>query len=176
MNDQELFKNIDQIAFFDDFSESEKRAFSQMEGLVFNFSKGDYLIREGEVDLSIFVILEGAAAVTKNKAPDLELNKLGRGDIFGDITFLAQIPRTTNVIAKNNLAVLKLDAQKFKSLDPKLVNKFKDQIIILLISRLEGMNDSTVKIKEEFDSLKNTFGGIYKELENLILALSPEKG
>jgi CRP-like cAMP-binding protein len=57
---------------------------------------GATLVGEGAPGFSLFVLLDGAAAVTQE---DLPLTTLGAGDFFGEIALLGETKRTATVTA-----------------------------------------------------------------------------
>ena len=61
------------------------------------------LIRQGEKDSTIFVLLKGTLAITKNEVPDAKLNTLKAGSMFGEVPLITGKSRSTNVIAKNKV-------------------------------------------------------------------------
>jgi len=71
---------------------------------------GKVLCREGEPAGEFFVIIEGEAEATKDGAP---LRTMGKGDFFGEIALLEDIPRTATVTAKTPLRFFVLTRQSF---------------------------------------------------------------
>ena len=59
--------------------------------------------------MAVFILLKGEAIVTRNDLPKVTINTLTMGALFGEVSFLTQTPRTTNIFAKSNAKVLKLD-------------------------------------------------------------------
>jgi len=175
MEKKDICRRLDELPFFNEFTGDEKRQLVEREGLVFEFRKREYIVREGEEDSSIFIVLQGEVAVTKNPEPDLELSRLEPGSIFGAISFLVKGPRTTHVIAKTEAVVLRFDSRLFEKLDKVIVSKFKDRLIKLLLNKLEEMNLSTMKIKAEFDEVKNTFKLIQNGIDGIVGELSSGK-
>ena len=67
---------------------------------------GDKIIRQGERDKTLYVMLNGVAEVILNDAPDKPVTILAAGDTFGEVGLVAETPRTANVIAKSDCEVL----------------------------------------------------------------------
>lgn len=69
---------------------------------------GDRVIRQGEVDNTLYVLLSGIAEIQldDNQGPPLAV--IGAGDSFGEIGFLTEVPRTANVVARADCQVLML--------------------------------------------------------------------
>ena len=85
--------------------------------------------------------------------PDAELNTLKVGALFGEGPLITGKSGSTNVIAKNKALVLKMDSYLLKTLDPSILNKFKDHLIKILIRRLDEMDSSMAAFKFEFEKM-----------------------
>ncbi|HIE79897.1 MAG TPA: hypothetical protein EYQ03_04415 [Nitrospinaceae bacterium] len=57
------------------------------------------------------------------------------------------------MIAKNKVVVLKTVGYLLKTLDPAILNKFKDHLIKVLIKRLDEMNSSMAVFKVGFEKM-----------------------
>lgn len=143
----DLIKAIPKFPIFDDFSKEEIQKLFGMDGVMRSYVDGEFIIRQGEAGSAFFVLIEGEVRITKNQAPDIELNKLESGTIFGESPIITNSPRSTNVIAKGEVTVLTLDSRKFKDLNPAIANKFQIQLNKLLISRLNTMNDHLAEVQ-----------------------------
>ena len=104
------------------------------------YKKGEHIIRQGQNDSTIFVLLNDNLAITKDEVLDAELNTLNLGAIFGEVALITGKSRSTNVIGKKKVVVLKMYSYLLKTLDPAILNKFKDHILKILIGRLDEMN------------------------------------
>ena len=74
------------------------------------FPAGAVVMREGDVGDHFYLIVEGSAAVSVRGAPRPSLH---RGDCFGEIALLRDIPRTATVIAEQPLRTLALGREEF---------------------------------------------------------------
>jgi CRP/FNR family cyclic AMP-dependent transcriptional regulator len=66
------------------------------------FPRGMEIIREGDTDAALYIILQGQVAVTKKGPPghpDLQLATMGPGDFFGEMALLDGAPRSATVTA-----------------------------------------------------------------------------
>lgn len=89
------------------------------------YRKNELIIKEGSNGDAMYFILEGSVAVHK-KELDIALKK---GDFFGEVALLKNIPRTATVIAKNRCELLELttyDFQNFVRTKPELLKKIED--------------------------------------------------
>jgi N-acyl-L-homoserine lactone synthetase len=69
---------------------------------------GERIVREGERDPTVFVLLKGLAEVARGDGRAVAT--LGAGDIFGEISFLTQTPRMASVVARSPCELLTLSA------------------------------------------------------------------
>ncbi|EAR86860.2 CAMP-dependent kinase, regulatory protein (macronuclear) [Tetrahymena thermophila SB210] len=83
------------------------------------FSKGDYIVKEGENGNSFFILEEGIAVATKvmqaGQAP-VKVYEYKSGDYFGEIALLKNQTRAANVIAESDCTVVSMDRESFKRL------------------------------------------------------------
>ena len=136
---------MDDLPFFNDLSKKEKTTLSKLEDHVLEFGPSERILNEGSVDDAFYIILEGKVSVTKNKPPEITVAQLIPAAIFGEITLKGKKPRTSSITADDDVLVLKVDGPLInKKLDPILANKLKDQVIDLLVRRLDEMNNKLV--------------------------------
>jgi len=83
--------------------------------------------------------LSGTARVTLEGVDD-PLAQMGPGDFFGEIAFIQNTPRTTNVIANDLCILLKVDRRLLGALNAEVREKFKDQIIFKLAGMVASRN------------------------------------
>ncbi|HET8820069.1 MAG TPA: cyclic nucleotide-binding domain-containing protein [Thermoleophilaceae bacterium] len=74
------------------------------------FPAGTVVTREGEPGDHFYVIVDGSAAVTVHGVPGAPL---ARGDCFGEIALLRDVPRTATVTAEQQLHTLALGRAEF---------------------------------------------------------------
>ena len=123
--------------FFEKFTDEEKKVLLGMPHFFSNFRAGEFLIRENEKDdNALFVMLKGSASVTKNISPKKFLDTMVAGNVFGEISFLIQIPRTSNVVALEDSVCFVLKGNKLDKLPLPLQIKFRDCLIDILVKRL----------------------------------------
>ena len=75
--------------------------------------KGKMMAEEGDRGREFFVLLEGEADVTKG---DRSINRLGKGDFFGEIALVTHMPRTASVTAMSDVRVLVVTERDFAGL------------------------------------------------------------
>ena len=81
------------------------------------FNPGDYVIKQGEIGDTFYMISEGEATAYKvfeEGGKEEEVMKYTYGDYFGEIALLKNEPRAASVVAKTELVVMKLDRNSFR--------------------------------------------------------------
>jgi CRP-like cAMP-binding protein len=73
-----------------------------------SYRQADVIIREGEQDSRLFVVLAGAVEVVKAYGAKQQrvLGELGPGSYFGEMALLNQEPRSATVVAKSDVEAL----------------------------------------------------------------------
>ncbi len=75
---------------------------------VIKVRKGDVVVRQGDRENTLFVMLKGLAEVRATGVSGAPLAIAAAGDTFGEIGFLTEVPRTANVIALSDAELLVL--------------------------------------------------------------------
>ena len=145
MDDEQAFELIDKLSFFDGFTQDEKRFLSTLESQIYKYFPANVIIKEGETDYSFFVLLKGVVAIVKNNPKEVTITKLKAGAIFGEIAYVAKRKRTTSVIADGDVIALKIDTKNIDTLKPDISTKLKDNLIEILVRRLETMNEQVTR-------------------------------
>jgi cAMP-dependent protein kinase regulator len=94
-----LFADMPEGAFFDLTSRMKTRA----------FGPGEVVAREGDAPGPLWVIIDGS--VTVKVGDDQVLNRLGAGDVFGEMSLLLDEPRRATVVADEPLEVFEMDRE-----------------------------------------------------------------
>ncbi len=143
----QLIDTINEIPMFNHFTESEKKMFAKLEHSLLGFKKDDIIIREGDTFTSLYLLIKGTIIITKAEL-SIPIATLSQGALFGEMSFFTKKPRYSNVIAKENVLVMKLDKSFFDKADSAIRDKIKDYLIELLINRLDSTNESLSKISK----------------------------
>lgn len=89
------------------------------------YKPGDVIIKEGEVGENFYLIEKGEANVFKEN--EGLVSSLKRGDYFGEVALLNDLPRQASVIAKTEVQVATLDKRGFQRLLGPAVEVLKRQ-------------------------------------------------
>jgi CRP-like cAMP-binding protein len=79
---------------------------------------GEVIIRQGDPADRFYVIADGSVAVSQatDGAAPVELRRMGRGEVFGEIGLLSGVPRTATVTAVDDTTLVSLDGRQFLEL------------------------------------------------------------
>lgn len=141
-----LYALLKEMQMFEQFSRDEIGMIADMKHSVLGFKSGETLIAEGDESFSMFLLISGVCMITKVQDDiSVRLAEIRSGELFGEMSFFTKMPRQTNVIAKDDVMVMRMDEDFFKKVDPEVRDKIKNHIIMLLISRLNTMDDSVAR-------------------------------
>ena len=123
LNDVPIFNNLN---FYELQSLAKSTALQK-------FSPKEYIIEQGGVGNTLFIILSGKASVEKDKK---KINVISDKDYFGDVAILGDIKRTVSVKTITELTALTISKpifQKFLDENPKIHNQLMKTIINKLV-------------------------------------------
>jgi CRP-like cAMP-binding protein len=150
-----LMKCINQISFFDGFSNTEKNTLIERAAIFKKYDKkGVRIFKDGDNGQSLFVILQGVINVTRGSLKnDIEksvvLAKLKQGSVFGEISLLSNQRRTTGAITESSLVILmEIDQKTLESFDLSIQKLFHKEMISILIRRLDDMNKRFINVMD----------------------------
>jgi CRP/FNR family transcriptional regulator, cyclic AMP receptor protein len=81
------------------------------------FKTGDFLMKQGEEGIGLFIIISGKVRVVKTNEnhATVEISSNGPGDVMGELAVIDGFPRTADVIAEEKTVCLCLTSWEFKS-------------------------------------------------------------
>jgi CRP-like cAMP-binding protein len=151
--DSPIIKCINQVPFFDQFTNADKEKLADLSGIFKKYEKIGYtLFSDGGKGESMFVILEGVINITRvnlkgDKAKPFVLAKLKKGSVFGEISLLGNQKRTTGAVtASSRVIVMEIDKKRIESFDLSMRELFYKQMILILIRRLDEMNKKLMNV------------------------------
>lgn len=168
MDENELFDLVKSLDFFKEFEADEIKTLGQFKNNIIHYTKGERIIAEGEIGQELYILLQGEIAITKNSAPDKELNTLSPGALFGEVPLISGSPRLTNAIAKNKILVLKMDQFFCNALPTEVLNRFFKNLLSVLIGRLNEMNTSLAEVKTEFDQFITAYDHVREGIDQIV--------
>lgn len=128
---------MSKIAFqraFQEFTEDEIAEVMERTDRVF-YPEGTRILREGETNGRIFIILEGSARVVRYAKGGQEeqiAQPLGPGDTFGEMSFIDDMGASATLFANNDMVVKTMDRQLVEEMAAKR-SGFKERLYLSLL-------------------------------------------
>ena len=131
---------LNKVPFFKGFTSFEKEKIVDTDAAFFVAQEDEYIIEQNTLDTAFYILLSGTARVTLDEVAD-PLAQVEPGDFFGEIAFIQNTSRTSNVIANEVCILLRVDRRLLGALNADIREKFKDQIIIKLAGMIASKNN-----------------------------------
>jgi len=113
-----------------------------------DFAAGDYIFREGELGTEMYIIHEGKVEILNRIAEeDRVLAVLEKGDFFGEMSVLEDLPRAASARALTDTRLLQINGSTF---DQMLQGN--PEIAVRMMRKLSR------RLRETDDMLKTSFG------------------
>lgn len=135
-----------QVGFFNDFTEQEKQqVLNYMDAFLLFKPQEKILCANTEDDAAMYVLLSGRAIITTPEK-DVYLDEVLIGDVFGEISFLTELPRTANVVAEEVCILWRIDHALLENSPIELREKIKDKLIEKLARVIGNSNRQLSKV------------------------------
>lgn len=145
------------MAIFQGLSDSELETLNRVASIRF-IQPADYLLREGDTDQSVFVIIDGQVKVFKMiNGTQKELAVLTAGDWIGEISFTRKIPRTASAIAMTHTHAMVLDTASLIFLEDHTQLNILKQLNDLASERISNivMNEKRIEDENEYYKIRH---------------------
>jgi serine phosphatase RsbU (regulator of sigma subunit) len=117
---------------------------------ILTFQAGQMIFSEGEAGCELFIILEGIVVIT---IQGREVNKLGLGEVFGEMTLVDDEPRSASAKAVTDCSLAPLDRERFTSM-VKQWPDFAIHIMSVTSSRLRRFMEEELKRQRLEEEMK----------------------
>jgi len=131
---------------------------------------GQVIIEEGSDSEEMYIVVDGQLVVTKQSGgKQVELGRIGPGDVVGEIALLDQAPRTATVSALVDTHAIRVPVRAFEDLlsDSRMVRR----MFRTVTSRLRGIED-TLRHEERMAALGKMAAQLMHELNNPAAAVA----
>ena len=92
------------------------------------YSTGQRIIEQGDIGDALYVVVEGEAIVYREGQPRHQINRLGEGDVFGEIALLTNLARSATVQAVSPCTILRIS----RDLVTELISAERHVLTVLL--------------------------------------------
>jgi serine/threonine-protein kinase len=141
---QEALKDL---RFFKAFTGGELRELLDASTTVVNRA-GEVIIKEGEMDNCLYILLAGLAEVRKGHQL---ITLLEKGDVFGEIGFLYAVRRTASVVATTDVMALKVNSTLLEQMSEQCQLHYYKVFCENLILRLALTTDKAATLLPKSD-------------------------
>ena len=129
---------LHRLSLFRDMERPEVDKVLKMATLI-KAKPGDRIIRQGDQEKTLYVMLSGVAEVTLDQAPDKPFMVVAAGDVFGEIGLITETARTANVTTCVDSEVLVLSGDFLETMvrqEPAIAAKLLLNLSRVLAERL----------------------------------------
>jgi len=134
LDNREHFDLLRTLTFFHEFSHAEiwevLRASDWHE-----YSDGDDIVREGEIDDRFYIIVSGRVSVMANGR---SLGTLRNGDCFGETSYVRGAKRQASIQADGPVTILRVSSTLMEQVSSSCQLRFNKVFLRSLITRLQG--------------------------------------
>lgn len=113
-----------------------------------SFKPGDYLMKQGESGIGLFILISGKVRIEKTDASgkSVEIAENGPGEIMGEMAVFDGAPRSASVVAAADTVCLVLASWEFNSF-LKAHPEAALEILPILVRRFRETNDALTGVK-----------------------------
>jgi eukaryotic-like serine/threonine-protein kinase len=131
---------------FADFSEADLASVMQVSRRE-SFQKGDTIVQEGAGGSTMYVVVRGRAAIRKTSGTkQIEITRISRGECFGEMAIICQMPRSASVVALQPTEVIAISGAVLRASNHTLCMKLYRNIASLLADRVRQRNEQLVDV------------------------------
>jgi CRP-like cAMP-binding protein len=148
MSIRELVKGCN--LFFEMYDEEVERVIRTQK--VHVYTKGEYIIREGQKAEQIYILLEGLAELQKaTPSSQLKVERFRQGEVFGLLMLLDEKPYNIDVVASTRCSVLEIKHRSIMNLfdrNPRIFAIMTLNICRILGKRLKNTHERIAEIRQ----------------------------
>ena len=134
MNQQEQFSLLRRLKFFHEFSHAEIMEVMRASHWQ-DYSAGEEIVKEGEMDDRFYIIVSGNCAVERNGG---SVGLLSMGECFGETSYVQGAKRSATIRATDGVTVLKVSSTLLEQVSASCQLRFNRVFLRTLIGRLQG--------------------------------------
>ncbi len=139
--------DLSEVSLFKDFTKKELRKLFYISELI-NFEQGEYVLKAGDKNTSIYIVMEGHLEIVKNVENDqseIIVSELRSGDHFNETSIFLERPHRVSVRVIDDSILMSIPKEKALKLMTE-DNNVSSKILWQLSSKLsERLSDTTDK-------------------------------
>lgn len=113
LGNEKIIDDLKKMPIFGPFKQDELQTLLNMSRLR-TYASGEAIIQEGAVDPWVYFLLYGKVRITKKKKSVTIMRR--RGDVFGEMRFIDNSPRSATAIAEEDVACIAVDTEYVEKL------------------------------------------------------------
>ena len=125
---------VHSVPFFENFTKNQVKGIMNASNII-KVPKGKVVVTEGEIDDSFYIILSGRVVVQKSKKM---IAQIGRGECFGEMSYLSGQARTASVAADTDCIMMKISAILLDKSPETVQLHFLKNFAMTLLNRLSS--------------------------------------
>ena len=157
METDPIRKFILKIPFFKTFTDHELNKLTGKQKVFKDCARGGYIFKEGDPGTSLFVLLMGQLDLVKKGKGGKEsiILQLKTGALFGEVAMLTGNKRNLDARASSaKVVVMEFSRQFIDKMIPSVQQKFEKQLLFIIATNLDKMNDRYAKLEESIEAKK----------------------
>ncbi len=136
-----------------------------------NFNPESYIIREGSVGDSMYIISEGSVRVLKsvNKVEEMVINHMYHDSYFGELALIDNLPRSASIVANEKTKILRLRKRVLDILlknNPGIARIFYKNCLMDTFSRYRKITSEFTTSKYDLQEKSLTLEEISRDLSS----------
>ena len=155
LGNERIIDDLKKIPIFAPFTQEDLQTLLNMSKLR-AYESGEAIIQEGNIDSWVYFLIYGKVKIVK-KGKELTILKR-KGDVFGEMRFINQSPRSASAYADGDTACIAVDTEYVEKLteDDKLAFGYIMYRVFaeILADRLRSLTKEMIEIRGR-DALKN---------------------
>ena len=113
LGNEKIIDDLKKMPIFGPFNQDELQTLLNMSRLR-TYTSGEEIIQEGAVDTWVYFLIYGKVRITKKKKHIMLMRR--RGDVFGEMRFIDNSPRSATAIAEGDVACIAVDTDYVEKL------------------------------------------------------------
>lgn len=132
---------------FMDFLKQKDRDVLCADSAVITFNTNELILKEGAHNTTIYTIVSGEVSITSTIGDhEMELHRLGPGEVIGEMSFIDNDPVSADVIARGEVSLKVIDTEMLAQYilkDPFFFGRFYKALARTLSSRLRSESSTS---------------------------------
>ncbi|KJR42943.1 cyclic nucleotide-binding protein,protein kinase family protein [Candidatus Magnetoovum chiemensis] len=142
----ERFTMLKKLNFFKDFSNPEIWEVIKSSAWC-EIQEGDHIVKEGEIDDSFFIIVQGKVTVRKDNK---DLVCIHHDNCFGEMSYITKSERTATIVAATDVVLLNVSGELLSQTSPSCQFQFNKIFLKTLIERLSKTTTKLSSLETQY--------------------------